>query len=403
MTTGSRPHHAPAPADVTSLLRLLAEATDSRVFFATLRRALPRVLPATRVDLLACDWPGAHMALAGAAGAAPPDEVTVSAAAFATWLCEADYPVIATLPLSGAGRHLGWLVLSRPRGLLDPLVLASAGQLAALLTLRLLYDQSRDDLEARDQQTALLDRRLREHEHSRLRATLAVGAAHDIGNLFASVMGYAQMLQHDAPDELQRDLQAILLAASDGHFLLRRMLASTPSLTIGPSTQVVVTLPALIQDALSLTRPFWEPQPQIAIRTLMAATPPVQAHAAELREVLVNLIINAVAAMPSGGTLTLRCFAVDERVVLEVIDTGRGIAREHQATIFQPFTSTRAGGHGLGLSVSRAIVEGYGGTLTIRSAPGQGATFALALPAARAREGSSEFQPAAARTRAISG
>jgi signal transduction histidine kinase len=388
---------------VTSLLRLLAEAADSRAFFATLRRALPRVLPATRVDLLACDWPGeAHMGLAGAGSAAPPDEATVSAAAFAAWLCEAEYPVIATLPLSGAGRHLGWLVLSRPRGLLDPQLLASAGQLAALLTLRLLYDQSRDDLEARDQQATLLDRRLREHEHARLRATLAVGAAHDIGNLFASVMGYTQILQHEAPDELQRDLKAILLAASDGHFLLRRLLASTPPLIISPNTQAV-TLPALIQDALSLTRPFWEPRPQIAIRTLMAATPPVQAHAAELREVLVNLIINAVAAMPSGGTLTLRCFTVDERVVLEVIDTGRGIAREHQAAIFQPFTSTREGGHGLGLSVSRAIVEGYGGTLTIRSAPGQGATFALALPIAHAQEGASELQPAATRTRAISG
>ncbi|MEO7911626.1 MAG: HAMP domain-containing sensor histidine kinase [Roseiflexaceae bacterium] len=403
MTTGSRPHPALVPADVTSLLRLLAEAADTRAFFATLRRALPRVLPATRVDLLARGWPGGtHMALAGAASAAPPDQATSSAATFAAWLCEADYPVIATLPLSGAGQHLGWLVLSRPRGLLDPSLLASAGQLAALLTLRLLYDQSRDALEARDQQAALLDRRLREHEHARLRATLAVGAAHDIGNLFASVIGYAQMLQHDAPEKLQHDLRAILLAASDGHFLLRRILGSTPPLSVGPNTQIV-TLTALIQDALSLTRPFWEPQPQIAIRTLMAPTPPVQAHAAELREVLVNLIINAVAAMPSGGTLTLRCFAVDERVVLEVIDTGRGIAREHQAAIFQPFTSTREGGHGLGLSVSRAIVEGYDGTLTIRSAPGQGATFALALPAARSRDGSSEFQPAATRTRAISG
>jgi signal transduction histidine kinase len=388
---------------VTSLLRLLAEAADSRAFFATLRRALPRVLPATRVDLLASEWPdGTHIALAGAAAAVAPEEATVSAATFAAWLCEADYPVIATLPLNGAGQHLGWLVLSRRRGVIEPQVLASAGQLAALLALRLLYDQSRDDLVARDQQAALLDRRLREHEHARLRATLAVGAAHDIGNLFASVMGYAQILQHDAPDELQRDLRAILLAASDGHFLLRRMLGSTPPMVVSSSAQVV-TLPALIQDALSLTRPFWEPRPQIAIRTLMAPTPPVQAHAAEVREVLVNLIINAVAAMPSGGTLTLRCFAVDERVILEVIDTGRGIAREHQAAIFQPFTSTREGGHGLGLSVSRAIVEGYGGTLTIRSAPGQGATFALTLPAARAREGSSEFQPVPTRSRAVSG
>src|SRR5690349_998323 len=295
MTTGSRPHPAPGPADVTSLLRLLAEAADSRAFFATLRRALPRVLPATRVDLLACDWPGgAYMALAGAADAAPPDEATVSAAAFASWLCEcAGLPVIATLPLSGAGQHQGWLVLARRSGQIEPAVLAAAGQLAALIAVRLLYEQSQGDLAARDQHTGLLERRLREHEQSRLRATLAVGAAHDIGNLFASVMGYAQLLQHGAPDDLQHDLRAILMAASDGHFLLRRMLSSVPPPAAGTAAQVVA-LPALIQDALSLTRPFWEPRPKIAIRTLMSPTPPVQAHAAELREVLVNLIINAV-------------------------------------------------------------------------------------------------------------
>jgi signal transduction histidine kinase len=403
MTTGSRTHPAPDPADVTSLLRLLAEAADSQAFFATLRRALPRLLPATRVDLLAHNWPGgAHLALAGAAGITPSDEATHSATSFGAWLCEIDLPVIATLPLSGAGQHQGWLVLARRRRAIEPAVLALAGQLAALITLRLLYDQAQVDLAARDQQAAQLEHRLREHEHARLHATLAVGAAHDIGNLFASVMGYAQILQHDAPANLQRDLRAILLAASDGHFLLRRMLASTPPLSASTSSQAV-RLPALIQDALNLTRPFWEPRPTIAIRTLMAPTPPVQAHAAELREVLVNLILNAVAAMPSGGVLTLRCFSADERVLLEVIDTGRGIAREHQAAIFQPFTTTREGGHGLGLSVSRAIVEGYGGTLTIRSAPGQGATFALALPAARSHEAAGELAQPAARTRAVSG
>jgi signal transduction histidine kinase len=403
MTTGSRTHPTPDPADVASLLRLLAEAADSRSFFATLRRALPRLLPATRVDLLASDWPGgAHVALAGAAGVTPPEQVSNSAATFAEWLGENGYPAVATLPLTGAGQHMGWLTLSRRRGQLDPPALALAGQLAALIALRLLYDQSRDDLAARDEHATHLERRLREHENARLHATLAVGAAHDIGNLFASVMGHAQILQHDAPADLQRDLRAILLAASDGHFLLRRMLSSSSSSNVGPISQVVA-LPALIQDALSLTRPFWEPRPGIAIRTLIGPIPPVQAHAAELREVLVNLIINAVGAMPSGGSLTLRSFAADDRVVLEVIDTGRGIAREHQAAIFQPFMTTREGGRGLGLSVSRAIVEGYGGTLTVRSAPGQGATFALALPAARAREGSHDRNPQATRTRAVSG
>jgi signal transduction histidine kinase len=168
------------------------------------------------------------------------------------------------------------------------------------------------------------------------------------------------------------------------------------------ATSQVVAVPAIIEDALNLTRPFWEPRPEIAIRTLMTSLPPVQVHAAELREVLLNLIINALSSMPNGGVLTLRCFAIEERVMVEVIDTGRGIAREDQAAIFHPFTTTREGGRGLGLSVSRALVEGYGGTLTVRSAPGQGATFALALPVARAHERPREAEMRSAQTRALS-
>jgi signal transduction histidine kinase len=384
------------------LLRLLAEAADSRSFFATLRRSLPRQLPAMRVDLLSGWSGGAYVSLAGGAGAEPPEQAAQSAASFAEWLGRCGYTAVSTLPLAAAGQHLGWLVLARRREPLAPGTLALAGQLAALIALRLLYDQSCDDLAARDEQTALLEHRLREHEEVRLRATLAVGAAHDIGNMFASVMGHAQILQHDAPPELQRDLRTIVMAASDGHFLLRRMLAAKTASPIAATSQVV-SLPAIIEDTLNLTRPFWEPRPEIAIRTLMTSLPPVQVHAAELREVLLNLIINAVSSMPTGGVLTLRCFGIQDRVVIEVIDTGRGIAREHQAAIFRPFTTTREGGRGLGLSVSRALVEAYGGTLTVRSAPGQGATFVLTLPIARGREGPHESEFPSACTPAMSG
>jgi signal transduction histidine kinase len=384
------------------LLRLLAEAADSRSFFATLCRSLPRLLPATRVDLLGGQPGGGYVSLAGVSSEEPPEQIAQRAASFGEWLGSCGYTAVSTIPLTAAAQDLGWLLLARRHEPLPPEALALADQLAALIALRLLYDRSCDDLAACDKRTALLERRLSEQEDIRLRATLAVGAAHDIGNMFASVMGHAQILQQDAPPELQRDLRTIVLAASDGHFLLRRMLAATTTSCMAATSQAVA-VPTIIEDALNLTRPFWEPRPEIAIRTLMTSLPPVQVHAAELREVLLNLIINALSSMPNGGALTLRCFAIEERVVIEVIDTGRGIAREHQATIFHPFTTTGGGGRGLGLSVSRALVEGYGGTLTVRSAPGQGATFALALPAARAHERPREAEMRSAQTRALSG
>jgi signal transduction histidine kinase len=403
MTAGSGSHSSHDPADVASLLRLLAEASDNRSFLATLCKALPRLLPATRVDLLVSGWSaGMWLPLAGSTDSAePPTHAEQSAASFAAWLSERDYASISTLPLNGAGQHLGWLALARRSTPLDAEVLALAGQLAALIALRLLCDQLRDDLAVRNEQTVALERRLHEHEELRLRAMLAIGSAHDIGNLFASVLGHAQLLQQQAAQDLQRDLGTIVQAARDGHTLMRRMLAlkaPTNLVSVGQP----VSLSALVQDALNLTRPFWEARADLTIKTALGSILAVRAYAAELREVLVNLIMNAISAMPGGGTLTLRSFSIGDRAYVEVSDTGQGIAAEDQLLIFQPAISMRDEGGGYGLSVSRLIVEGYGGTLTVRSVPGQGATFTLDLPVARVHTSPSELRRVPLRSRALS-
>ena len=143
---------------------------------------------------------------------------------------------------------------------------------------------------------------------------------------------------------------------------------------------------SLVRDALALTRPFWDNRPDIEIQTEMPGLPPVRAHAADMREILVNLIINAISVMPSGGLLVISSRCEDNYGIIEVTDTGQGIPAEYQARIFQPLTSTKEGGHGLGLSVSRTLAESYGGTLTVESTPGEGATFMLAVPLARPSE-----------------
>jgi signal transduction histidine kinase len=155
----------------------------------------------------------------------------------------------------------------------------------------------------------------------------------------------------------------------------------------------VVLMPTVIRDAIKLTQPFLEARPDIVVRTTLAPVPPVRGNSVELREVLVNLILNAITAMPNGGVLTVRSFVAGEHVLVAVADTGEGIATEYHGTIFQPFVTTRQSGSGLGLSVSRAIVESYGGTLTVESVLGQGATFTLTLPAVRSLDTLHEIQP----------
>lgn len=107
-----------------------------------------------------------------------------------------------------------------------------------------------------------------------------------------------------------------------------------------------------------------------------------QIDAGQIRQVLLNLVRNAREAMPRGGTLTVRTLADGPKVRVEISDTGAGVPVAQRDKVFEPFFSTKSQGTGLGLSLSRQIVDAHGGALTIEGPEGQGATFAITLPAA---------------------
>jgi signal transduction histidine kinase len=112
----------------------------------------------------------------------------------------------------------------------------------------------------------------------------------------------------------------------------------------------------------------------------------VEGSPVELTQVLLNIIMNAGQAMNRGGTLAIRTYRQDEFTVIEIRDSGPGIAEEHLETIFDPFFTTKKassgeGGTGLGLYISRNIARKYGGDIAVASRPGHGATFSIFLPA----------------------
>jgi signal transduction histidine kinase len=107
---------------------------------------------------------------------------------------------------------------------------------------------------------------------------------------------------------------------------------------------------------------------------------PVALHQNSFRRVLLNLLNNAVEAMPHGGVLTLRGQRLAAHVRLEISDTGGGIPVEQQPLLFSPFHSTKPEGTGLGLYLVREIVSAHQGDITVTSAPGQGTTFTVTLP-----------------------
>ncbi len=377
--------------DVTAFMRQIASAPDLEQALSVLKQLAIRCLPnGTRVDLLFEEHDGAYRQIFSTA------ETSVASAQECLFthnalldttntMINAGYSAVITVPLESPNRRLGWLIVAQQDGMFEPESAALADQIAALLTLRLYAECEQAERKAAQEHISALQHRLLGTDEVRLRATLAAGAAHDIGNLLASVMGHIQLMQQYAPKSLQSDLRTIEQAARDGHHLLRRVLSSR--LTISESPSIPRSgIRQVIADALKITEPFWDERQAIAIVTDVPLLPPVAAHPTDLREVLINLIMNGITAMAQGGTLTIRAQLVGSAVAIEVHDTGVGIEQSFQQAIFQPVLSarhTQQGGSGLGLSVSRAIIEEYGGTLDVSSTIGAGATFTIILPTVR--------------------
>ena len=116
------------------------------------------------------------------------------------------------------------------------------------------------------------------------------------------------------------------------------------------------------------------------ISSVEPTLPEVEVDKDRLTQVLLNMFINAIQAMPSGGTLTVNVKAVENRVQFEISDTGNGISAQDQANIFNPYFTTKKSGTGLGLAIAFKIIETHGGTIAIESLKNKGTTFVIAIP-----------------------
>jgi two-component system NtrC family sensor kinase len=149
----------------------------------------------------------------------------------------------------------------------------------------------------------------------------------------------------------------------------------------------------LIENVLALSNKRLE-HGRVQVRAqLQPDLAPIAAMPDQLTQVFLNLIINAVEAMPEGGTLTIVSTRSDRRLAIEVQDTGPGLTPDETARIFEPFYTTKAGGTGLGLAVSYGIIQQHGGRLEVHSAPGQGTTFTVLLPLSSDASGGEDEQP----------
>jgi PAS domain S-box-containing protein len=260
-----------------------------------------------------------------------------------------------------------------------------------LITYTPIYDEGRVTSVlsiARDiTEERLASERAAQADKLRALGQLASGVAHNFNNILAAILGHAQLIRRDSKeDRTAQRIEIIERAALDGAQTVKRI--QSFGLQQNGEVYESVDLNQILQDSTNLTRARWRDDAQsrglnYEVEVDLKPVPLVVGGASELREVFVNIILNALDAMPQGGRLKITTETVGDIVRTNFIDSGVGMSREVCDHIFEPFFTTKGvTGMGLGLAVSYSIIERHGGRIEARSNPGHGSTFTVYLPIA---------------------
>ncbi|HEV2883407.1 MAG TPA: PAS domain-containing protein [Pyrinomonadaceae bacterium] len=222
-------------------------------------------------------------------------------------------------------------------------------------------------------------------QSDKLRAVgeLAAGVAHNLNNSLTVIQGRAQLLLRNAADETSaKSLEIINNAVADGSKTLRRILEFARRDSGGEFAPV--ELGYLVTSSVDIARPKWQSKSRpgkIELQVKCNSPVYVMGEQAELREVILNLLFNAVDAMPEGGIMEIGARAEIESGCFWVADTGCGMSPETASRIFEPFFTTKGKlGSGLGLSASHGIITRHNGEIVVVSEPGEGTRFEVRLP-----------------------
>lgn len=218
---------------------------------------------------------------------------------------------------------------------------------------------------------------------------MTMGITHDFNNLLGGILGHIAIMESEgilesAPPVIAEHINTIEKAAEDGAALInkiQRYIRQEKKAVFEP-----VELSGLIHDCVVLTKPYWfnEPRRQgIDIDVLFKPTEELRVlgSAAEIRDVLVNLLLNAVQAMPDGGQISITAKSADGNGIITVSDTGTGMTEDVRSRIFEPLFTTKTGrGSGMGLPVALGIIHEHDGSITVTSEWRSGTTFEITLP-----------------------
>lgn len=228
-------------------------------------------------------------------------------------------------------------------------------------------------------------KRQREEEQAALMGAMAGGLAHEIRNPLSTISMNLQLLREEWSNPItereqrgRKKIDVLLREVKRLEEVLNEFLAFSAGHKLNLA-------PVQVNDLLGELLDFLAPQAERANirlrRNLAAGLPRLDADVSLLRSAILNLLVNAQQAMPRGGEIEVSTERDGDRVAISVRDTGEGIAPELLEKIFHLYFSTKPGGTGLGLAMVKRIVEEHGGTIEVRSRPGEGSTFSIRLPA----------------------
>ncbi len=231
-------------------------------------------------------------------------------------------------------------------------------------------------------------------EKLRALGSMAAGIAHDFNNLLMAILGNVELLQMELKDTKYEDrLKKIEASVNDGAETIKRIQAFVKGKNgKNDVSEQSVLISEVIEEAIQFTKPLWKDECEkkgiyISVETELAEGLMANISPYELREVLVNIILNAIEAMPQGGKILIKSYEQDEMAVIEVRDTGSGIDQDVLPHIFDPYFSTKdTGSAGLGLSIVYGLVSNVGGSVEAFSEKGCGTTFKILLPCANPKE-----------------
>jgi signal transduction histidine kinase len=221
---------------------------------------------------------------------------------------------------------------------------------------------------------------------------MASGVAHDFNNTLTPILGFTEIILNNIDrmprEEIAKKLKIVRAAALNAADIIARLREFYRAPSSRDMIQVV-DLNQVLEEAIAMTQPRWRDQAlargvQIQVERDLQPLPPVQGNASELCEAVINLIFNAVDAMPAGGRLCFRTRVEEKTVCLEIEDNGVGMDPESVQRCMDPFFTTKGErGTGLGLAVTYGIIKRHSGRISVESRLGMGTTFTIHLPISR--------------------